>query len=250
MRGLSKARSLGQWDRDSTGYNKWVLNCLRSPAWRRPFESMLSGLFPGDSLNLLDVGTGPGVLAFLLAEMGHRVTGIDLSPGMLEQARANAERLGLNVTFQLGDAENLPFPDASFDGLLSRLVLWNLKNPERALAEWARVLRPAGTLLILDVDMGDTRRNWWWRKPWHIASAPLVILTERRNPLKNRTSAQDLDRLPLTRQLRPDWEIGQLKSLGFTSLSKETIGRSSVGWMEFLKYGCWGDYIGVSGKKG
>jgi ubiquinone/menaquinone biosynthesis C-methylase UbiE len=237
------------WTRDSDGYNRWVLHCLRSQTYRRPFEAIFSRVFGDEPLKLLDVGAGPGVLAFLLTGLGHRVTGIDLSPGMLKQAHQNAALLGLNVEFQPGDAEQLPFPDESFDGLASRLVLWNLPNPERALAEWARVLRPGGKLVIIDVDMQSIRREWWWRKPLHVASAPLVMLTERRNPLKNQMSGQDIDKLPMSHVARPDWEIAELAKLGFTGLRVERVNRASVGWMEFLKYGCWGDYIGLSGVK-
>jgi SAM-dependent methyltransferase len=198
---------------------------------------------------ILDVGTGPGIMAFLLAGMGHRVMAIDLSEGMLRQARANAALLDLDLEFQQGDAENLAFPDCAFDGLVSRLVLWNLPNPGRAILEWCRVLRPGGVLLIVDVDMGETRRNWWWRKPWHIVSAPLVLLTEGRNPLKNRTTAADLDRLPLTSEPRPGWEFAELQRLGVEALETGSIRRSAAGWMEFLKYGCWGSYVSVSGRK-
>jgi ubiquinone/menaquinone biosynthesis C-methylase UbiE len=243
------ANSIRRWNRDADGYNRWVLRSLHSAGYRAPFEELLRRTFGEMPRRILDAGTGPGIMAFLLAGMGHRVTAIDLSEGMLRQARANAALLDLDVEFQQGDAENLIFPDGTFDGLVSRLVLWNLPNPRRALAEWCRVLRPGGVLLIIDVDMGETRRNWWWRKPWHIASAPLVLLTEGRNPLKNRTTAAALDRLPLTRERRPGWEFAELQRLGFEALEIGSIRRSAAGWMEFLKYGCWGTYVSVSGRK-
>jgi ubiquinone/menaquinone biosynthesis C-methylase UbiE len=236
------------WSRDASGYNKWVLRCLRSKAYRRPFESLFLSTFGTRPLNILDVGTGPGVMAFILAELGHRVTAIDLAPGMLDQARSNAQRLNLSVDFQQGDAEVLSFPQASFDGLISRLVLWNLPNPAKALTEWARVLKPGGKLLIIDADVHRVRKTWWHR-PWHIASAPLVMLTEGRNPLLHKMSKEDLEKLPLAHVQRPDWEIARLGQLGLHSLRIENISRHGLGWLEFLKYGCWGDYVSISGQK-
>src|SRR6202035_89088 len=116
-------------------------------------ESLFVSTFGTRPLHILDVGTGPGVMAFILAELGHRVTAIDRAPGMLDQARRTAQRLNLPVEFRQGDAEEISFPHASSDGLISRLVLWNLPNPGKALTEWARVLRSGGKLLIIDADV-------------------------------------------------------------------------------------------------
>jgi ubiquinone/menaquinone biosynthesis C-methylase UbiE len=236
------------WSRDSDGYNKWVLTCLRSKAYRSPFEHLFRSTFGREPLRILDVGTGPGVMAFILAELGHRVTAIDLAPGMLEQARGNAGRLKLPVELQHGDAEALSFPAESFDGLISRLVLWNLPHPERALAEWMRVIKPGGTLLIIDVDVYRARQTWS-HALWQLASVPLVILTEGRNPLRNKMSAEDLETLPLSHVQRPDWEIARLTELGLRHIRTQRIARSGLGWLEFLKYGCWGDYVSIHGQK-
>ena len=80
--------------------------------WKQIFENSLSS---SESLKVLDVGTGAGFLALLFAEMGHKVTGVDLSAGMLEKAKRNAENMGLEIDFSHGDAENLSFEDNSFD---------------------------------------------------------------------------------------------------------------------------------------
>ncbi|TDA64042.1 MAG: class I SAM-dependent methyltransferase [Clostridia bacterium] len=88
------------------------------------------------------------VVALILAELGHRVTGIDWSVTMLDQAREKAQKAGLEITFVEGEIENLPFPDASFDLVVARHVLWTLVLPEQTLAEWHRVLRPNGRALV------------------------------------------------------------------------------------------------------
>ena len=105
---------------------------------------------PGGPLDALDVGCGTGFLALELAARGHRVTGIDFAPAMLAGARDKAAAQGLAVRFEQGDAEQLPYPDGSFDLVISRHVLWTLPHPEAALDEWLRVLRPGGRLAVID----------------------------------------------------------------------------------------------------
>jgi ubiquinone/menaquinone biosynthesis C-methylase UbiE len=78
------------------------------------------------------------------------ITGIELSPAMLEIARKRAEELDLDADLREGDAQELPFPDASFDTVVCTLSLCNIPDDRRAIAEMRRVLRPGGRLLLLD----------------------------------------------------------------------------------------------------
>jgi ubiquinone/menaquinone biosynthesis C-methylase UbiE len=79
-----------------------------------------------------------------------RLTGIDLSPGMLDIARKRAAGLGRDVTLQEADAEDLPFPDNSFDTVVCTLGLCGIPSERKAVAQMHRVLRPGGKLLLLD----------------------------------------------------------------------------------------------------
>jgi ubiquinone/menaquinone biosynthesis C-methylase UbiE len=79
-----------------------------------------------------------------------RITGIDLSPGMLEVARERAEVLGREVALRVGDAQSLGFPDESFDTVVFTLALCTIPSERRAVAEAVRVLRPDGKLLLLE----------------------------------------------------------------------------------------------------
>ena len=97
---------------------------------------------------VLDVGTGAGLLALLYAELGHDVTGLDFSRAMLEEAQERARRHGLPVEFVRGDAEGLPFKSESFDVVTNRIVIWSLSNPGVAVREWARVLKPGGRIVL------------------------------------------------------------------------------------------------------
>lgn len=99
---------------------------------------------------VLDVGTGTGVVAVTLAKLGCRTTAIDHSPEMLEHARVRARTAGVEnlVVFQLGDGERLPFPDARFDAVTIQGVLHHLPDCLPMLQESYRILRPGGELYV------------------------------------------------------------------------------------------------------
>lgn len=122
--------------------------------WKQIFKDSLPS---NKRLNVLDVGTGAGFLALLFAEMGHEVTGVDLSLGMLEKAKYNAQKMGLEIDFFHGDAENLPFEDNSFDLVTNKFLLWTLQQPDCAAREWKRVLKPGGMVFAIDGDWFDPR---------------------------------------------------------------------------------------------
>lgn len=122
-------------------------SCARQPAWWEVYGRALGCSGP---CSILDIGTGTGFLALGLARRGHRVTGIDLSPGMLKRARENAAEGGLPVELLIADAEQPPFRPESFDAVVCRNLLWTLCRPEAALTSWRRLLRPGGRLVVSD----------------------------------------------------------------------------------------------------
>ncbi len=118
---------------------------------------LLSHLSPG--MAVLDVGCGPGSITVGLGAVVSpgRVTGIDKQPLQVEAARARARQLTVtNVTFEVADAYDLPFRDASFDAVFAHAVLMHLGEPVRALREMRRVLRPGGVLGVRDPDLGGS----------------------------------------------------------------------------------------------
>lgn len=97
-------------------------------------------------VRVLDVATGSGNTAISAARRFCEVTGMDLAPESIEHARKRAEAEGMQITFEVGDAEDLYYPDASFDVVLSTLGVMFCPNQEKAAGELLRVCRPGGKI--------------------------------------------------------------------------------------------------------
>jgi demethylmenaquinone methyltransferase/2-methoxy-6-polyprenyl-1,4-benzoquinol methylase len=132
-----------------------VLSLGQDPRWRRFLVSRL----PADGGHVLDVATGTGLVAEELLRRGFRVTALDQSPEMLTVAR---QRLGRRSEVVQASAEELPFPDASFDHLTFTYLLRYVDEPGSVLAELARVVRPGGVVVSLEfgVPRGPARPLW------------------------------------------------------------------------------------------
>ena len=129
-----------------------VLSLGIDTRWRVRALRLLRDDPPG---RLLDVATGTADLAILAARLlpQSQVTGVDLSPGMLEVGRSKvaAARLDARVALQLGDAQALPFPDASFDAATAAFGVRNFASLSAGFAEIRRVLRPGGRFVVLEL---------------------------------------------------------------------------------------------------
>jgi SAM-dependent methyltransferase len=112
----------------------------------------------------LDVACGPGIVSRALAPLVARVIGVDVTPAMIELARAEAGAAGLtNVDFRLGDVARLDLPDDSVDGALCRFAFHHIPVPGRVLAEMSRVVRPGGWVVVSD-HVSDERTDL---AAWH-----------------------------------------------------------------------------------
>lgn len=119
----------------------------------RTWESMaLAFLQLADLGDVLDAGSGDGTVASFVAPIATSLTCVDRSERMADAAR---DRLGKKARVLVGDVEKLPLPDASFDTVLLMHVLASVREPEKALAECARVLRPGGRVLVVTLDRHD-----------------------------------------------------------------------------------------------
>jgi ubiquinone/menaquinone biosynthesis C-methylase UbiE len=152
-----KTEIAGIWDTTAGTYDTFVSHGIQTEREKEFWIAALSkALPPGDtSARVLDVGCGTGAMGLLFAEMGHHVTGIDLSERMLEIGRRKAAERGVPMAFLPGDAEALPFQDGHFDLVVNRHLIWTLPRPERALQSWKRVVRPGGRVIVITGEWND-----------------------------------------------------------------------------------------------
>jgi 2-polyprenyl-3-methyl-5-hydroxy-6-metoxy-1,4-benzoquinol methylase len=118
------------------------LEAMTTPAAARLVRH--AGVLAGQ--RVLDVACGTGVVAITAARLGARVTGLDLTPELLERARENSGIAGVEIDWHLGDVEELPFQNAAFDVVLSQFGHMFAPRPDVAVAEMLRVLKPGGTI--------------------------------------------------------------------------------------------------------
>jgi ubiquinone/menaquinone biosynthesis C-methylase UbiE len=125
-------------------------NTAKDMAAFRSLADRIAGLLAAGS-TILEVAPGPGFLAVELARRGFAVTGLDISKTFVELAGKNAERAGVHVRLERGNASQMPFADGSFDFLVCRAAFKNFADPTGALTEMRRVLKPGGRGLIIDL---------------------------------------------------------------------------------------------------
>ena len=141
------------WDADAHTYDETrshsISDTLEAAAWRQALAEAL----PAPGATVLDVGAGTGALSLLAAELGHRVTALDLSPGMLGRAELKAKERGLEerMRFVVGSATEPP--DGPFDAVIERHVLWTMPDPVGAMARWREVSR---RLVLFEGVWGET----------------------------------------------------------------------------------------------
>lgn len=120
--------------------------------WRKKVVQLVEAKNPE---KILDIATGTGDLAILMAGSAHEITGLDISEGMLEVGRKKIEEKNLEhkVKMVLGDSENLPFPDNYFDAITVAFGVRNFETLEKGLSEILRVLKPGGIFVILETSV-------------------------------------------------------------------------------------------------
>lgn len=229
------------WTRRSSDYcrvNEEELNSFKHKAWTDIINEYAPRI-PGEPLRVLDAGTGPGFFALIMANCGHRVTAVDYTEAMLEKARMNAEKYNRLISFKRMDAQDMDFEDNAFDLILTRNLIWNLGQPEKAYREFYRVLSPGGRLLNFDA-------NWYLHI--HDPVKRQAYEQDRLNAQKHKcpdhytcTDTKTMENiaadLPLSRIHRPEWDAGTLAKTGFKKIMIELDIKDRVwDWEEKINY--------------
>ena len=149
------------WTKRVADFSDVRENELDSELSREWVDNIMQYISPlidnGQNVRVLDVGTGVGYFAILLYGKGLQVTGIDLTPDMIERAEVLADRYGADVNFKVMDAMNLEYEDASFDVVITRNLTWTLPDVDKAYKEWHRVLKKGGVLLNYDANYANMK---------------------------------------------------------------------------------------------
>jgi len=136
------------WNNAEHDYDAIAAHGVHSETEKELWTEVITQLLGAEQkLKILDMGTGTGFLALLLAEMGHDVIGADWAESKLDKAKEKMKRAGSVVNFVVEDAENLSFEAEQFDAVVSRHLIWTLANPASAFKEWARVTKSGGKVL-------------------------------------------------------------------------------------------------------
>jgi ubiquinone/menaquinone biosynthesis C-methylase UbiE len=185
------------WEGRSNGFadlRKAELNSNKYQRWETEIKSKLPNKA---GLKILDVGCGCGFFSIMLARLGHQVSGIDITPSMIEQGKIIAEETQATVELLVMDAERLNFEAEIFDVVIARNVTWNLAHPKEAYKEWLRVLKKGGILLNYDAEYAKNHHQ----------------TNQIMNHAHNKLSKEELDQchqiyhmLEISRHDRPNWD--------------------------------------------
>lgn len=228
-------RVTAYWDARSDTYAANVrveFAASERSAWEDVFAESIP-CFGSRPLRVLDLGCGPGFFSTLCALAGCRVDAVDASEAMLSRARDNIAREGVRegalpgeVRFHRSDVTGLPFADNSFDAVVMRNLTWVLPDPRAAYAEWLRVLKPQGRILVFDA-------NWYYYLVDPATDSRRIADQADYNTLgledDCRATAEQEDAcerialdMPLTSVLRPAWDVAAMREIGYRKVWTDT----------------------------
>ena len=138
------------WDSLALTFDSEPDHGLHDTLIRETWTELLKTWLPQTNATILDIGCGTGSLSVVIAGLGHRVTGIDLSPSMISLAEAKAATHGLQIEFEVMDAALPQLSSQRFDVIICRHLLWALPEPEQALERWTEFLSRKGRLILIE----------------------------------------------------------------------------------------------------
>lgn len=228
------------WSNRAEGYSKVnidELHSIKKKEWIEVIKSNIPSV--NKNIKVLDIGTGPGFFAILMASMGLDTTAIDYNDEMLNKAKENSGEYKNSIKFMKMDAHELEFEDNTFDLIVTRNLTWNLKDPIKAYKEWHRVLTKGGKMINFDANwynhlFNDKKRKEYEKDRENVANSKF----------EDHYTCTDIDemeeiarKLPFSKIDRPSWDIKELYSLGASKvLVEENIGERLWSEEEKLNY--------------
>lgn len=236
-------------------YNRQELADERRTKWNHALLSRMEQHFPGKDpgeIKVLDIGTGPGFFAILLAEAGYDVTAVDATEEMLGEAGRNAGNLKDKICWVMGDAQRLSMADEQFDVLVTRNVTWNLPNPKAAYREWFRVLKKGGILLNFDADwygylFDEEKRNGYETDRRHVEEQQMEDYYIGTDIDKMEAIAREV---PLSCAKRPQWDIETMETIGYAVKCEEEVWKEVWTEDEKVNYASTPMFLVVGEKQG
>ncbi len=226
-----KEENIAYWTNRAPSYsevNQDELRTRQHKVWGKALDERIQVHFKGKSrenIRVLDVGTGPGFFAIILAELGYNVTAVDYTEAMLDEARKNAGALTEKINFKRMNAEELAFSDGSFDVVVSRNLTWNLPHPDKAYSQWGRVLKKGGLIMNFDAN---------WYRYLYDSKAEEKHISDRENVqasgAPDDTAGTDVAAMesiarkaPLSTENRPSWDLKILNSFGMQAVADTEV---------------------------
>jgi ubiquinone/menaquinone biosynthesis C-methylase UbiE len=199
------ARTQARYQRIAPLYDGMeVIAERRYQPWRTRLWSMVRGP------KVLEIGVGTGKNMPYYPE-GLDITAVDLTPGMLDQARKRAAQMNIDVELRLGDVQNLNFPDGMFDEVVETFVFCSVPDPLLGLNELARVVKPGGSVFMLE----------------HVRSANTVLgtLMDVLNPVVVRMIGANINRYTVENVSRSGLRLEKVEDLGMGDIFKLIVAR-------------------------
>jgi len=218
----SQEKLIKNWTDSSINYSNTVkeeLNCFKKQAWT---DIILENAGKSTNLNILDVGTGPGFFTIIMSQAGNKVTAIDCTEAMINEAKSNAKDAGITADFRVSDGQNLEFADESFDLIISRNVTWTLIDAQKAYREWKRVLKSDGKIIIFDANWNIRLFNEEYMKKYEEDQKEYARLFDEEPPQYTPEMIDYRKSMPMCQRIRPQWDFNTLVELGYKKIYCET----------------------------
>ena len=219
--------------------NQNELHGKQKEKWTAYIQKRIEAVMPGKKkLKVLDIGGGPGFFSIIMTMAGYEATWLDRNEAMMGEAKKNAGPLAETIHYVLMDAEELTFPDNTFDVIVTRNLTWTLPHPQKAYVSWHRVLKKGGVLLNFDANWynylyNEEDRKLYERDREQVEEAGVF---DRYISTDVATCERIAKEMPLSPVKRPHWDRDVLERLGMDVTLHEEISEEILLPEELLNF--------------